>query len=103
MLTRLRIALVAPVAQALPPTRSGSIETLAALLADGLPDRQVLRSMDTLKRLWATGLDAAPYTPRGVTKAPHDVPAFALGRAGGDWGTFVDEHKRDAVRRCAAR
>ena len=81
----------------------GKSERCQALLADGLPDRQVLRSMDTLKRLWATGLDAAPYTPRGVTKAPHDVPAFALGRAGGDWGTFVDEHKRDAVRRCAAR
>ena len=49
MLTRLRIALVAPVAQALPPTRSGSIETLAALLADGL----VARGHDVT--LFATG------------------------------------------------
>ena len=35
----LRIALVAPVAQALPPVRSGSIETLTTLLADGLVAR----------------------------------------------------------------
>ncbi len=33
---QLRIALVAPVAQPVPPPRSGSIETLTALLADGL-------------------------------------------------------------------
>ena len=32
----LRIALVAPVAQRVPPIRSGSIETMTALLADGL-------------------------------------------------------------------
>jgi len=32
----LRIALVAPVAQRVPPVRSGSIETVTALLADGL-------------------------------------------------------------------
>lgn len=36
---RLRIALVVPVAQPVPPPRSGSIESLAALLADGLVDR----------------------------------------------------------------
>jgi len=36
---RLRIALVAPVAQPVPPPRSGSIETLTALLANGLVDR----------------------------------------------------------------
>lgn len=36
---RLRIALVAPVAQPVPPPRSGSIESLAALLANGLVDR----------------------------------------------------------------
>jgi glycosyltransferase involved in cell wall biosynthesis len=35
----LRIGLVAPVAQPVPPPRSGSIETLTALLADGLVDR----------------------------------------------------------------
>ena len=32
----MRIALVGPVAQSIPPTRSGSIETVTALLADGL-------------------------------------------------------------------
>jgi glycosyltransferase involved in cell wall biosynthesis len=36
---RLRIALVAPVAQPVPPPRSGSIETLTALLANRLVDR----------------------------------------------------------------
>lgn len=37
--TALRIALVAPVAQRVPPIRSGSIETVTALLADGLVAR----------------------------------------------------------------
>ena len=35
----LRIALVAPVAQSIPPARSGSIETVTAMLADGLAAR----------------------------------------------------------------
>ena len=35
----LRIALVAPVAQSVPPAKSGSIETLTALLVDGLVAR----------------------------------------------------------------
>ena len=35
----LRIALVGPVAQSIPPVRSGSIETVTALLADGLVAR----------------------------------------------------------------
>lgn len=35
----LRIALVGPVAQSIPPARSGSIETVTAMLADGLVDR----------------------------------------------------------------
>ena len=35
----LRIALVGPVAQAIPPARSGSIETVTAMLADGLVAR----------------------------------------------------------------
>ncbi|MEE2638902.1 MAG: glycosyltransferase family 4 protein [Acidobacteriota bacterium] len=35
----LRIALVGPVAQSIPPARSGSVETCTALLADGLTDR----------------------------------------------------------------
>ena len=39
MASRLRIALVAPVAQPVPPPRSGSIEALTAILADGLVDR----------------------------------------------------------------
>ena len=36
---RLRIAVVAPVAQAVPPAKSGSIESVTALLTDGLVDR----------------------------------------------------------------
>ena len=35
----LRIALVGPVAQSIPPARSGSIETVTAMLADGLAAR----------------------------------------------------------------
>ena len=35
----LRIALVGPVAQSIPPTRSGSVETVTAMLADGLVAR----------------------------------------------------------------
>ena len=35
----LRIAMVAPVAQAVPPTKSGSVETVTALLTDGLVAR----------------------------------------------------------------
>lgn len=45
----LRIAQVAPVAQSVPPDRSGSVETLTALLADGL----VARGHDVT--LFATG------------------------------------------------
>lgn len=48
----LRIALVAPVAQPVPPPKSGSIETLTALLADGL----VARGHDVT--LFATGASA---------------------------------------------
>ena len=36
---RLRIALVGPVAQSIPPARSGSVETVTAMLADGLAAR----------------------------------------------------------------
>ncbi|MDH4066049.1 MAG: hypothetical protein OEW19_16740, partial [Acidobacteriota bacterium] len=46
---RLRIALVAPVAQPVPPPRSGSIEVLTALLANGL----VVRGYEVA--LFATG------------------------------------------------
>jgi len=46
---RLRIALVGPVAQSIPPARSGSVESLTALLADGL----VARGHDVT--LFATG------------------------------------------------
>ena len=38
-MSRLRIAMVAPVAQAVPPVRSGSVETVTALLTDGLVAR----------------------------------------------------------------
>ena len=48
----LRIALVAPVAQSVPPARSGSIETVTAMLADGL----VARGQDVT--LFATGTSA---------------------------------------------
>ena len=37
--SRLRIAQVAPVAQSVPPVKSGSIETMTALLVDGLVSR----------------------------------------------------------------
>lgn len=37
--SRLRVALVGPVAQSIPPRRSGSVETVTALLADGLVAR----------------------------------------------------------------
>jgi len=36
---RLRIAVVAPVAQSLPPARSGSVESVTALLVEGLVDQ----------------------------------------------------------------
>lgn len=49
---RLRIALVGPVAQAIPPARSGSVESVTALLADGL----VARGHDVT--LFATGTSA---------------------------------------------
>ena len=45
----LRVCLVGPVAQSIPPTRSGSIETVTAMLADGL----VTRGHDVT--LFATG------------------------------------------------
>jgi glycosyltransferase involved in cell wall biosynthesis len=65
----LRVALVAPVAQPVPPPRSGSIETLTALLADGL----VARGHDVT--LFATGGSStrarlhAVY-PRGYLEDP---------------------------------
>ena len=49
MRERLRLALVAPVAQPVPPPRSGSVETITASLADGL----VARGHDVT--LFATG------------------------------------------------
>ncbi len=48
-MTPLRIAMVAPVAQRVPPARSGSVETVTALLTDGL----VARGHDVT--LFATG------------------------------------------------
>ncbi len=47
--TPLRIALVGPVAQSIPPERSGSVETVTAMLADGL----VTQGQDVT--LFATG------------------------------------------------
>ena len=79
----------------------GKAERCQTLMLDGLPDRDVCRSMDTLKRLWTKGLDKEPYTPRGVTKPPLDVPKFAMGRSGGEWAAFEDEYRRDLVRRYA--
>lgn len=52
----LRIALVAPVAQRIPPVRSGSIETVTALLADGLVAR------GHAVTLFATGTSATTAT-----------------------------------------
>ncbi len=52
----LRIALVAPVAQSVPPLRSGSIETVTDLLAKGL----VARGHDVT--LFATGSSETPAT-----------------------------------------
>ena len=48
----MRIAVVGPVAQSIPPTRSGSVETVTALLTDGL----VARGHDVT--LFATGSSA---------------------------------------------
>ena len=79
----------------------GKAERCQTLMVDGLPDRDVCRSMDTLKRLWTKGLDKEPYTPRGVTKPPLDIPKFAMGRSGGAWAAFEDEYRRDLVRRYA--
>ena len=79
----------------------GKAERCQTLMVDGLPDRDVCRSMDTLKRLWTKGLDKEPYTPRGVTKPPLDIPKFAMGRSGGEWAAFEDEYRRDLVRRYA--
>ena len=51
----LRIALVGPVAQSIPPTRSGSVETVTAMLANGL----VARGHDvTLFATASSGTDA---------------------------------------------
>ena len=52
----MRIALVAPVAQSVPPARSGSIETVTDLLAQGL----VARGHDVT--LFATGSSETPAT-----------------------------------------
>ena len=63
----LRIAVVAPVAQSVPPDRSGSIESLTALLVDGL----VARGHDVT--LFATGSSVTTATlhaiyPRGYNE-----------------------------------
>ena len=53
---RLRIAMVAPVAQSIPPAKSGSIETLTALLVNGL----VARGHDVTLFATASSSTAAP-------------------------------------------
>lgn len=60
----LRIALVAPVAQAVPPARSGSIETVTALLAGGLA---------------AQGHDLTLFATGGSTAAGRRHAVFARG------------------------
>ena len=52
----LRIALVGPVAQSIPPARSGSVETVTAMLADGL----VARGHDVTLFATASSATAAP-------------------------------------------
>ena len=71
----LRIALVAPVAQPVPPPRSGSIETLTALLADGL----VARGHDVT--LFATGasVDSGPAARRLRARLSRGSDALAVG------------------------
>ena len=64
-----RVALVAPVAQRIPPRRSGSIETVTALLADGL----VARGHEVT--LFATGSSVTTAAlhavfPRGYNEDP---------------------------------
>ena len=66
---RMRVALVAPVAQRIPPRRSGSIETVTALLADGL----VARGHEVT--LFATGSSVTSAElhavfPRGYNEDP---------------------------------
>lgn len=63
-MTSLRVALVAPVATTVPPPRSGSIETMTALLADGLVAR---------------GHDVTLFAVAGSTTAAHLEATFALG------------------------
>ena len=70
---RMRVALVAPVAQRIPPCRSGSIETVTALLADGL----VARGYEVT--LFATGSSVTSATlhtvfPRGYNEDPSIWP-----------------------------
>ncbi len=55
-MSRLRIGMVAPVAQAVPPARSGSVETVTALLTNGL----VARGHKVT--LFATGTSTTPAT-----------------------------------------
>jgi glycosyltransferase involved in cell wall biosynthesis len=66
---RLRIAIVAPVAQPIPPVRSGSVESVAALLTEGL----VARGHDVT--LFATGSSRTSARlhatfPRGYHEEP---------------------------------
>lgn len=63
-MSALRIALVAPVATTVPPPRSGSIETMTALLADGLAAR---------------GHDVTLFAVAGSSTAARLQATFAVG------------------------
>jgi hypothetical protein len=51
----------------------GKAERCQTLMVDGLPDRDVCRSMDTLKRLWTKGMDPCGNQISGVPRRRRDV------------------------------
>ena len=71
----LRIALVAPVAQPVPPPRSGSIEAMTALLTDGLVAARLRRHAVRHRRL----LDSCPAARRLRARLSRGSDALAVG------------------------
>ena len=70
-MSRLRIAMVAPVAQSVPPVRSGSVETVTAILTEGL----VARGHDVT--LFATADSTTSATLHATCdRGYHDDPAL---------------------------
>ena len=70
-MSRLRIAMVAPVAQSVPPVRSGSVETVTAVLTEGL----VARGHDVT--LFATADSTTSATLHATCdRGYHDDPAL---------------------------